>query len=112
MIYKSRKMETKPFPKNVSSPNTENILVMSILYIAVGCLFETYLLWNEWTDLNNSFFVSSVMVRGRFKAKKFGFSKKKIRGFFCSQSRIILQNVNTTIGRSPETPDSGKAARG
>ena len=35
--------------------------------------------------------------------KKFGFSKK---------FRIILQNVNTTIGRSPETPDSGKAARG
>ena len=30
------------------------------------CMFETYLLLNRWTDLENSFFVSSVLVRGRF----------------------------------------------
>ena len=42
--------------------------------------------------------------------KKFGVLKKKIRGFFCSQFTVFLQDVNTTIGRSPEIPDSGKAA--
>ena len=53
------------------------------LHIALGsmylcmylCMFETYLLLNGWTDLKNSFFVSSVLVRGMSKAKK-------IRGFF------------------------------
>ena len=30
------------------------------------CMFETYLLRNGWTNLKNSFFVSSVLVRGRF----------------------------------------------
>ena len=46
-----------------------------------------------------------------FRQKNFGLSKKEIRGFFCSQFQIFLQNVDTTIGRSPKTPDSGKAAR-
>ena len=30
------------------------------------CLFETHLLRNAWIDLNNFFFVSSVLVRRRF----------------------------------------------
>ena len=68
------------------------------------CMFETYLLRNGWTDLKIYIFVSLGKKNLDFR--------KKFRGFFCSQFRIILQNVNTTIGRSPETPDSGKAARG
>ena len=39
-----------------------------------------------------------------FLGKKIGFLKRKICGFFCSQFQIILQNVNSTIGQSPETP--------
>ena len=45
--------------------------------------------------MKNSVFVSSVLVGE-------GFKQKKIRVFVCSQFRIILQDVNTTIGRIPE----------
>ena len=76
------------------------------------CMFETYLLRNGWTDLKNSFFVSSVLVRGRFQAKEILDFRKKISRIFFQSFSKILQNVNITIGRSPETPDSGKAARG
>ena len=86
------------------------------LYIALGsiyvCLFETYLLRNGWTDLKNSFFVSSVLIRERFQAENFWNFRKKISLIFLQSISKILQNVNTTLGRSPETPDSGKAARG
>ena len=40
------------------------------------CLFETYLLWNGWTDLHNSFFVSSVWAGEGFRQNKFRFGIK------------------------------------
>ena len=75
-------------------------------------MLETYLLRNGWTDLKNSFSLVPSWSGEGFRQKKTLDFRKKNRGFFRSQFRIILQNVNTNIGRSPETPDSGKAARG
>ena len=41
------------------------LIILYILHLDL-CTFETYLLRNGWTDLKNSFFVSPVLVRGRF----------------------------------------------
>ena len=80
------------------------------LYVSLYvCMFETYLLRNGWTDLKNSFFVSSVLVMGRFQAKKISIFEKKISRIFCSQFRIILYNVNTTIqGEALKHPIAAK----
>ena len=69
------------------------------------CMFETYLLRNGWTDLKNSFFVSSVLVRGRFQAEKnmdFGsnFPKKQEKlQFYTLNSRIFLQSISWNFHR-------------
>ena len=57
------------------------VIVMCIIYIYIYlyyiatrclcvCVFAAYLLRNGWTDLAKLFFVSSVLVTGRFLAKK------------------------------------------
>ena len=69
------------------------------------CMFETYLLRNGWTDLKNSFFVSSVLVRGRFQAEKnmdFGsnFPRKQEKlKFYTLNSRIFLQSISWIFHR-------------
>ena len=75
-------------------------------------MFETYLLLNGWTDLKKPYLLVQSWSGEGFRQKKIWIFEKKFRGFFCSQFRINLQDVNTTVGRSPETPNSGKAARG
>ena len=62
-------------------------------------MFETYLLRNGWTDLKNSFFVSSVLVRGRFQAKKyFIFYYKIVKKItnFLKKNKKVLESPETS----------------